>query len=91
MKKHKIEIEYCTKCKWLLRSAWIAQELLSTFEEEIQEISLIPGKDGIFEVRSGVDVIWSLNEMGRFPDIKELKKLLRDRISPGRNLGHIDK
>jgi selenoprotein W-related protein len=29
--------------------------------------------------------------MGRFPEIKELKQLVRDKISPGKELGHSDK
>ena len=42
MEKFQIEIEYCTKCKWLLRASWISQELLSTFVNEIGGITLIP-------------------------------------------------
>ena len=26
--KPRVEIEYCTQCRWLLRAAWMAQELL---------------------------------------------------------------
>jgi selenoprotein W-related protein len=29
-------------------------------------------------------------EQGRFPEIRELKQLVRDRIAPGRSLGHSD-
>jgi len=36
----KIDIHYCTGCRWLLRSAWMAQELLTTFDGEISELSL---------------------------------------------------
>ena len=35
---HRIEIRYCVKCRWLLRSTWMAQELLSTFEDELDEL-----------------------------------------------------
>ena len=35
MEKPTIEIEYCTKCKWLNRASWVSQELLSTFNEDI--------------------------------------------------------
>lgn len=27
----RIEIVYCTQCRWLLRAGWTAQELLTTF------------------------------------------------------------
>ena len=36
--KYQITIEYCPKCNWMMRAAWIAQELLVTFEEEIDLI-----------------------------------------------------
>ncbi len=39
----RLEIEYCTQCRWLLRAAWTAQELLTTFEKELEEVALIPG------------------------------------------------
>ncbi len=90
MASPRVEIEYCTQCRWLLRAGWMAQELLSTFTAEIGEVALIPGQGGVFEVRLNGDVIWSRAAAGRFPELKELKQLLRDRIAPGRDLGHSD-
>jgi selenoprotein W-related protein len=87
----KIEIEYCTQCRWLLRAAWMAQELLTTFQDEIGELALQPGIGGIFEVRVGSEVVWSRAVQQRFPELKELKQLVRDRIDPGRDLGHSDR
>jgi selenoprotein W-related protein len=84
----RIEIKYCTQCRWLLRAAWMAQELLTTFQDEVGEVTLVPGTGGVFEVRIGDEVIWSRAEQGRFPDIKELKQLVRDRIAPAKDLGH---
>lgn len=88
---HRIEIHYCTQCRWLLRSAWMAQELLTTFEQEISEVALVPKSGGLFEVKVDGDILWSRKEQGRFPEITELKQLVRDRIAPGRDLGHIDR
>jgi selenoprotein W-related protein len=87
----RIEIKYCTQCRWLLRAAWMAQELLTTFQDEIGELALVPGTGGVFEVRVGGEVIWSRAEQGRFPDIKELKQLVRDRIAPAKDLGHSER
>lgn len=88
---HRIEITYCTKCRWLLRAAWMAQELLTTFEEEIGELVLKPGAGGIFEVHADGALIWSRKASGRFPEITELKQLVRVRIAPTRDLGHTDR
>ncbi len=87
----RVEIEYCTQCRWLLRAAWMAQELLTTFESELGEVALVPGTGGVFEVRVQGETIWSRQERGHFPESKELKQLIRDRIAPGKDLGHSDK
>jgi len=87
----RVEIEYCTQCRWMLRAAWMAQELLSTFEGEIAEVALIPGSGGIFEVRAGGQVLWSRHERKRFPEVKELKQVVRDAVAPGKSLGHADR
>lgn len=89
-KTSRVEIEYCTQCRWLLRAAWLAQELLSSFEKEIGEVALQPGSGGIFEVRSGSEVLWSRSREGRFPEAKELKQRVRDAIAPGKDLGHAE-
>jgi selenoprotein W-related protein len=69
----------------------MAQELLTTFDEEIGELVLKPGTGGIFEVHADGTLIWSRKANGRFPDIVELKQAVRDRIAPGRDLGHSDR
>lgn len=87
----RVEIEYCTQCRWLLRAAWMVQELLTTFESEIGGVVLVPGSGGIFDVRIDGEPIWSRTARGRLPDIKELKQLVRDRVAPGKSLGHSDR
>ncbi|MFN7925595.1 MAG: SelT/SelW/SelH family protein [Bryobacteraceae bacterium] len=89
--KPSVRILYCCQCRWMLRAAWMAQELLSTFETELSEVALAPGTGGVFEVWAAGEPVWSRHEQGRFPDIKELKQLVRDRVAPGRDLGHSDR
>lgn len=88
---NKVIIVYCTQCRWLLRAAWMAQELLSTFDEELDELSLKPGTGGIFKVYANDKLVWSRKQEGRFPEITELKQRVRDQIAPERDLGHIDR
>lgn len=87
----RVEIEYCTQCRWLLRAAWVAQELLSTFADELGEVALLPGKGGVFEVRLDGETLFSRAGHGRFPEAAELKQLVRDRVDPDRDLGHVDR
>ena len=90
MNTHQVEIEYCTQCRWLLRAAWLAQELLTTFESDLKSVNLMPGMGGVFEVRLNGTVLFSRKTEGRFPESKELKQLIRDVIAPERDLGHSD-
>ena len=89
--KPRVSITYCTQCRWLLRAAWLAQELLTTFEAELGEVALQPGVGGVFEIRVNDDLIWSRKQEGRFPEAKEVKQRLRDLIAPERSLGHSDR
>jgi selenoprotein W-related protein len=87
----RIEIEYCRRCRWLLRAAWAAQELLQTFEADLGEVALVPNDaGGVFEVRLDGETLFSRAAAGRFPEAAELKRLVRDRVAPQRDLGHVD-
>ena len=91
VKHPRVEIEYCTQCRWMLRAAWMAQELLTTFQDELGEVALHPGTGGVFDIRVDDRQVWSRAEEGGFPDIKELKQRVRDCIAPDRDLGHSDR
>ena len=88
--KPRLAITYCTQCNWLLRAAWMAQEVLSTFSLEMGAVTLVPGTGGIFEIHLDDELIWERKRDGGFPDVKTLKQLVRDRVDPDRDLGHID-
>lgn len=90
--KPEISIEYCPKCGWMLRSAYMAQELLTTFTDEIHGVLLQPSETGgSFIIRIDGVVVFDRKEKGRFPEIKELKQIVRDVVSPEKSLGHSDK
>jgi selenoprotein W-related protein len=84
-----VRIRYCTQCRWLTRATWLAQELLTTFPIEL-ELTLEPGFGGVFEVELEGALIFSRAEQKRFPEPKELKQKIRDRVDPTRSLGHSD-
>ena len=89
--KVRVEIEYCVGCRWLLRAAWTAQELLTTFEADLLAVSLKPSdQPGTFRVSVDGTIMWDRKTQARFPEMKELKQLLRDRVDPRRDLGHSD-
>jgi selenoprotein W-related protein len=86
----RIAIEYCTQCHWLARAAWLAQELLNSFEGDVSEVALVPGRGGVFMVRVDDDIVWDRRSQG-FPEPAAVKRLVRDRIAPDRDLGHSDR
>jgi selenoprotein W-related protein len=88
--KPRVAITYCTQCRWLLRAGWMAQELLSTFGDDLGEVALVPGRGGVFLIAVDGTTIWERVRDGGFPDVKALKQRVRDCIDPGRDLGHVD-
>ncbi|TGZ85230.1 hypothetical protein EX30DRAFT_299302, partial [Ascodesmis nigricans] len=102
----RVTIEFCTQCKWNLRAAYFAQELLQTFSTSIGEIALVPSTGGVFVVKMKyltgsstsenenaevkTAILWDRKTEGGFPETKELKRRMRDIIQPGRDLGHVD-
>jgi selenoprotein W-related protein len=74
------------------RATWVAQELLTTFVDELRGggVTLVPGTGGIFEVQADGEPVWSRADEG-FPDIVEVKRRVRDIIAPERALGHADR
>ena len=91
MSKPLVAITYCTRCRWLLRASWMAQELLTTFEDDLAGVTLVPdGVGGRFIVRVGDTVVWDRKRDGGFPEIKVLKQRVRDAAAPDKDLGHSD-
>lgn len=62
-----------------------------TFEEQLGELALVPSPGGTFTILLDGEEIFSRKQTGRFPESKELKQLIRDKIDPDMSLGHSDK
>lgn len=86
-----ISITYCTQCNWMLRAAWLAQELLQSFGPDIASVTLVPGTGGIFTITAEGEALWDRKADGGFPEAKVLKQRLRDLAWPERDLGHSDR
>jgi selenoprotein W-related protein len=92
MQKHSIVIEYCPKCNWLLRAAYMAQELLTTFEESLEAVTLKPSEtNGKYTITASNNILFDRKKNGGFAEIKEIKQWVRDVIDPEKSLGHADK
>jgi selenoprotein W-related protein len=90
--KPTVTIEYCPKCGWLLKAAYTAQEILTTFTDDIKSVALQPSEvAGRYTVFLDEEKIFDRKEQGRFPEIKELKQMIRDLVNPSKDLGHSDR
>ncbi len=70
----------------------MAQEILSTFTDDIKSVTLVPSETGgRFTISIDEQVVYDRKEYGGFPEIKELKQKVRDVVHPGKDLGHADK
>ncbi|KAJ4472280.1 Rdx family-domain-containing protein [Lentinula aciculospora] len=100
-----VTIEFCDRCRWLHRASWTQTELLLTFPPPMIEcISLLPrnsdetaGRFRVWLAMSGDQseslstiLLWDRKVEGGFPELKVLKQRLRDKIQPGKSLGHSD-
>lgn len=87
-----ITIEYCPRCGWLLRAAYMAQELLTTFNDDLRSVTLQPAEtSGAIYISIDNEIIFNRKEVGYFPEIKTIKQLVRDKVNPGKSLGHADR
>jgi selenoprotein W-related protein len=92
MEKPTVTIEYCPKCGWLMRAAYMAQELLTTFIEDIKSVTLLPSEvGGRYIISVNEEIVFDRKTSGHFLEIKEIKQLVRDKVHPGKDLGHSDK
>ena len=48
----------------------------------------MPGAGGIFEVRLDGETIWLREAQAGFSELGALRRLVRDRVAPERELGH---
>lgn len=69
----------------------MAQELLTTFVDELFEVSLRPSElGGVFQVLVNEELVFDRKTFGGFPEPKVLKQIVRDVIAPNKSLRHSD-
>ncbi|KFY73387.1 hypothetical protein V499_06523 [Pseudogymnoascus sp. VKM F-103] len=82
----RIVIKFCTQCKWMLRAAYFAQELLSTFSTDLGEVALQPATGGVFSIEIFYNTTpgsTSQAETGTITSLTVESKLLWDRKTEG--------
>ena len=69
----------------------MAQEFLTTFNEDIKSVTLVPSETGgRYTIFVENEIIYDRKTSGHFLEIKEIKQMIRDKVNPGKSLGHSD-
>jgi selenoprotein W-related protein len=79
----RIAITYCAPCQFLARATWIAQELLTTFQDYTQSLELVPGRGGTLDITVNGKVVFSKHDSGRYPEMRELKESIAAYLDDG--------
>lgn len=75
-----------------MRAAWMAQELLTTFADDLRSVTLQQSEiGGSYIIYVDGEILFNRKDAGHFPEIKELKQLVRDKVNPEKSLGHSDR
>jgi selenoprotein W-related protein len=85
-----IGIEYCLECCETLRALHEAEGILMQFEDRLQQVVLIPGGNGVFEVTVDDRLIFSKRRLGRHAEEGEVPRLVGEALaaSPAQPIGH---
>jgi selenoprotein W-related protein len=57
----------------------LTSQILNTFKNKVQEMVLVPGKGGCFEVTVNGELIYSKLKTGKFPEETDVIALLKAR------------
>ena len=76
--KYKVSIEYCASCNYKPQMMQVSDELLSSYQHVIDEMILIPGSRGIFDVKVNDKLIFSKYETNRHAEDGEMLALFSE-------------
>ena len=59
----------------------MAEQLLGEFEHQIDSVTIVPSRGGVFEVTAGADLIYSKKATGRHAEYDEVAVPLRELLA----------
>lgn len=72
----KIKITYCYDCGYTDQMLDLTKRLLADFEDDIEDLTLVPASDGIFDVEVDGKMVHSKSKTGLFPEYAKIKAAL---------------
>ena len=80
-KTNKVKIEYCTGWGYLARAVALTRNILTEHTNKIGELILEPSTDGVLEISLNDEIVFSKKELDRYPEKKEVEKLITEKLS----------
>lgn len=72
----RITITYCAECAYADQAVGLTGKLLARYEDDIEELRIVPGHEGIFDVEIDGKMVFTRGSSGRFPDAEEIAKAI---------------
>ncbi len=72
-----VSITYCVPCRYQHKALEDADAILKEFGERLSALRLVPGDNGVYDVRVDGTLIFSLDEAEHFPESKDLIDAIR--------------
>ncbi len=77
-----VTITYCVPCRYQFKALEDAGAILGTYGERITSLRLVPGKDGVYDVRLDGELLFSLDQAEHFPETRQLVEQIGARLPP---------
>lgn len=78
---NKVKIEYCTGWGYLARAVALTRNILTEHSNKITDLVLEPSSNGVLEVSLNDELVFSKKELDRYPEKREIEKLISEKIS----------
>ncbi len=75
-----VSITYCVPCRYQHKALQDADAILKEFGERLSGLRLVPGDNGVYDVRLDETVIFSMDRTEHFPEASDLIEAIRARI-----------
>jgi len=79
--KFNLSIEYCVPCDYSSQALLAATSIIKNFQNSIDHLVLITGTKGIFDVKINDELVFSKNQIKRFPEEGELINIIKDKYA----------
>lgn len=77
--KLNVSIHYCVPCDYSDYALNEAKTIIKNFQQNINQLTLITGSKGVFEIKVNNDLLFSKKELNRYPENGEIAALINEK------------